>query len=412
VWNNFNYGKIDVGVNEDAVEKNSPVELSVNVGDIINAKAKSQTYGDYYRIWNTSGTYNSNWQKKQNGIKLEEYNTQSINVPVLEGDDYAVYVANLRKVVNVTFKNKFVGFPNFNGQIIVNNGAPENAPTAVYKVVEQNTITATAIYEYEFNENVGIKYTFDSWRDNSGANVGSSLTLTAAPNGNKTYTARMKGIPMFSNSNYRGLHSNYSPRNIGNPVKLTWNEHPNSHVTQYKIYRKVYGGKGFIEQEKLVATVNRGTTSWIDWGFFVGRSTTNITLYYDVRAYYSIEGTESSLEYINLKGDYPFKALTGKDTDNPGITEFAIDNFPNPFNPTTIVNYQLPYSGMVQIKVFDMLGKEVASLVNNIKDAGIYNVRFDGSSLASGTYLVHIQVNPSDATKAVYIETKKMILLK
>ena len=67
---------------------------------------------------------------------------------------------------------------------------------------------------------------------------------------------------------------------------------------------------------------------------------------------------------------------------------------------------------MVKIKVFNMLGKEVADLVNNIKDAGIYNVQFDGSNLASGTYPVHIQVNPSDITKAVYTETKKVVLLK
>jgi len=60
----------------------------------------------------------------------------------------------------------------------------------------------------------------------------------------------------------------------------------------------------------------------------------------------------------------------------------------------------MPYSGMVQIKVFDMLGKEVAALVNNKKDAGIYNVQFDAGSLASGTYLIHM---PSHLAKVVRI---------
>lgn len=161
----------------------------------------------------------------------------------------------------------------------------------------------------------------------------------------------------------------------------------------------------------MVANLNRGTTTWEDTKYVVGSSSTKIFLRYDVRAYYSIEGTMSTPEPIALNGNLLSKD-TGEKDNNMGITAFAIDNFPNPFNPTTTVNYQMPYGGLVKIKVFDMLGKEIAELVNSLKDSGSYNVKFDGGNLASGTYLVHIQVTLADVTKSGYVKTKKMILLK
>ncbi|MBU2505464.1 MAG: T9SS type A sorting domain-containing protein, partial [Bacteroidetes bacterium] len=66
---------------------------------------------------------------------------------------------------------------------------------------------------------------------------------------------------------------------------------------------------------------------------------------------------------------------------------------PNPFNPSTTIHYQLPASGHVILKVYDMLGREIAELVNVEKDSGIYTVDFDGSSLSSGTYIYSLKVN-------------------
>jgi photosystem II stability/assembly factor-like uncharacterized protein len=80
-------------------------------------------------------------------------------------------------------------------------------------------------------------------------------------------------------------------------------------------------------------------------------------------------------------------------------------NYPNPFNPSTTISYQLPETGNVNIKVYDVLGKEVATLVNNEQRAGSYKVDFNGSSLASGIYYYQIRAGK-------FVETKKMILLK
>jgi hypothetical protein len=80
-------------------------------------------------------------------------------------------------------------------------------------------------------------------------------------------------------------------------------------------------------------------------------------------------------------------------------------NYPNPFNPTTTIKYSIPKLSFVTLKVFDVLGNEVAVLVNEDKPVGKYEVEFDASNLSSGVYFYQIQAGD-------FIDTKKMILLK
>ncbi len=80
-------------------------------------------------------------------------------------------------------------------------------------------------------------------------------------------------------------------------------------------------------------------------------------------------------------------------------------NYPNPFNPSTIIKYQIPKPGLVTLKVYDVLGKEVANLVNEYQNSGRYNVNFDASRLASGVYIYQI-------VSKDYVSNKKMMLLK
>jgi len=80
-------------------------------------------------------------------------------------------------------------------------------------------------------------------------------------------------------------------------------------------------------------------------------------------------------------------------------------NFPNPFNPSTTIRYQIPQDGIVTLKIYDILGSEVATLVNEEKIAGKYEVNFNASVLASGVYIYKIQAGS-------FINSKKMILLK
>ena len=80
-------------------------------------------------------------------------------------------------------------------------------------------------------------------------------------------------------------------------------------------------------------------------------------------------------------------------------------NYPYPFNPSTAISCSLSKSGNVTLRIFNILGNEVATLVNEDKAAGQYKVEFDASNLSSGVYFYKIQTES-------FIETKKMILLK
>jgi len=92
--------------------------------------------------------------------------------------------------------------------------------------------------------------------------------------------------------------------------------------------------------------------------------------------------------------------------DDVGIKDFVLhQNFPNPFNPSTKIKYSIPQKSNVVIKVFDVLGNEMETLVNEEKEQGVHTVSFDASELSSGIYFYRIQAGS-------FIETKKMILIK
>ena len=80
-------------------------------------------------------------------------------------------------------------------------------------------------------------------------------------------------------------------------------------------------------------------------------------------------------------------------------------NYPNPFNPNTTIKYSIPNAGMVTLKVFDVLGKEVTTLVNEEKSAGSYSVNFNAANLPSGVYFYCLK-------SGGFVETKKLLLLK
>jgi Secretion system C-terminal sorting domain len=102
-----------------------------------------------------------------------------------------------------------------------------------------------------------------------------------------------------------------------------------------------------------------------------------------------------------ITGIYPYES-----NSNNQPNEFALNqNYPNPFNPSTRIQYQVSSISQVIVKVFDVLGNEVTTLVNEEKSAGIYEVEFNANELTSGIYFYKMQTGS-------FVETKKMILIK
>jgi hypothetical protein len=98
--------------------------------------------------------------------------------------------------------------------------------------------------------------------------------------------------------------------------------------------------------------------------------------------------------------------ITSNFDENISVNEYGLlQNYPNPFNPSTKITYSIPERGNVTLKVFDLLGGEIAELVNGEIEAGSYEINFDASSMTSGVYFYRIQARG-------FVQTRKMILLK
>jgi hypothetical protein len=103
-----------------------------------------------------------------------------------------------------------------------------------------------------------------------------------------------------------------------------------------------------------------------------------------------------------------YDELNVTDAQNEGSvpSEFKLEqNYPNPFNPSTTISWQSPVGSHQTLKVFDLLGSEVAILVDEEKPAGSYEISFDASDLPSGTYFYQLQIGN-------FVETKKMLIIK
>jgi len=134
----------------------------------------------------------------------------------------------------------------------------------------------------------------------------------------------------------------------------------------------------------------------------------------------SLEGMALAQSAVSLDANAVTKS-TLVTTAVGGVTtpqQYALSqNFPNPFNPSTQIQYSLENAGMVSLKFYDLLGKEVATLVNGNQEAGSYSVPFNTNkgnvTLSSGVYLYRLEVHQKDGGQAgSFVSTKKLILMK
>jgi subtilisin family serine protease len=184
-------------------------------------------------------------------------------------------------------------------------------------------------------------------------------------------------------------------------VRLKWRTHPCA--TSYKVYRKGWGTYEFVN----IGTVSQPDTTYIDmdvpWAPSIGEE--NPIHYYVTALSSSLESDSSNNVSANCAFCLePPKSHLSIEKEKP--TSYALlPNYPNPFNPVTQIKYALPEGIHVALKVYDILGREVAALVNGFEEAGYKEVNFDASALPSGMYFYRLSAGK-------FIQMKKMILIK
>jgi hypothetical protein len=164
------------------------------------------------------------------------------------------------------------------------------------------------------------------------------------------------------------------------------------------------------------ATANSILQLWISCGtndglLFISQRTHDYLEQHNVPHIYNLVDGAAHEWKVWKYGLYHFSQLIFKQTataveNEELVTTYDLaQNYPNPFNPVTNISYQLAKGGYVTLKVYNLLGHEIATLVNEYKPHGKYDIRFDASNLASGVYFYEMQAGS-------FSDTKKFILMK
>jgi hypothetical protein len=177
--------------------------------------------------------------------------------------------------------------------------------------------------------------------------------------------------------------------------------------------------EGIVELNWITATENnnqgfevqRNTGSeFVTIGFVQGHGTTTET-----QEYSYIDNNVSSgsytyrLKQVDYNGSFAFSDIVEVEVITPKA--YALyQNYPNPFNPSTMINFSLATDSRVTLKVFNVLGQEVATLLNKNMVAGLHEINFDASNINTGVYLYRIEASGIDGTN--FVDIKKMILTK
>ncbi|AFH48768.1 Hypothetical protein IALB_1057 [Ignavibacterium album JCM 16511] len=186
--------------------------------------------------------------------------------------------------------------------------------------------------------------------------------------------------------------SSFTATVTGNEVQLNWTT-----VTETN-------NKGFEVQRSVILSEERNLY-WESIGFVDGKGTSTEVNHYSYNDKSLMSGKYSyRLKQIDYDGS--FKYSNEIDVNIENLKTFSLEqNYPNPFNPSTKIRWQSPVSSWQTLKVYDILGNEVATLVDEYREAGIYEVEFNAENLSSGIYLYKLQ-------EGSLIDTKKMILMR
>lgn len=176
-------------------------------------------------------------------------------------------------------------------------------------------------------------------------------------------------------------------------VELSWRQNSEIDILRYRIYSKILPDSIAL----IDSTVNADTMKTVT-GLISGQN-----------YYFYITAVDSEMNESNFSVRVATQTLglptsIGEYNRNVIQTIKLFQNFPNPFNPTTNIGYAIGNKQFISLKVYDLLGRKIATLVNGEKPAGAYTVDFDASGLSSGIYFYQLQAGD-------FVETKKMILM-
>lgn len=289
----------------------------------------------------------------------------------------------------------------FNAGTVKIDDASESSGSAVYKYVGNN-LEIEAVDQ----TSSGIKYIWNTSGTNNSnwkrQELGSptQTVISYARNYNHTVLNDDNGATIKATMNDKpATPQNLSVTESGSEhPSLSWTANTESDLDKYNIYRK--GGYPFVDWTVIgTSTTNSYEDTDVTTTYSHGED-----FYYKVSAVDddNIESDHSSSVYIEARLEKGGLELLADDTPK----EYSLNaNYPNPFNPSTTISYQIPKKGFVTLEVYNSAGQSVEILVNKNQSAGRYNIEFNALTYPSGVYFYRIK-------SKYFNSTKKMILMK
>jgi len=390
IENRFGNGQTGGKVEVNSSQKDSPYTFNVhwlkNVR--LTAVENGRTHYGYKQIFR---------QWKRSVYNLSSDSTIDVYRSDYNTNETYTYTARFVDEYHAAFQNSFAGVGN--AGIIEVNSENCTLPHAAFPVAQDDSIFAEALPQL-YN---GIHYSFLRWQDNNTTNP-RTFELTDHTTYTAYYTGKPASVTITSCSGTPGTY-----------VTIQWQEHVNANVSQYQVWRKVKhtSQRGWWEGPDLLATLNRGTTSFTDTEYMFTDGYTDDLLQYDIRPYYSVEQSYAEPDFITIFAEQDLtKPLAGPDsTQQP--RRLAISAFPNPFNASLALTFQLSQDALVSLKIYSITGQEVVSLTHQNHPRGAYNYNWAaqderGLSVPSGLYLARLVLAPLHGGE---IETSTVRLL-
>ncbi len=235
---------------------------------------------------------------------------------------------------------------------------------------------------YMTNDNTAALFHFDEGSGTNTVNVPSGTDATL--NNGVAWEEDDSAVPVELTS--------FTANVNGNNVLLNWQTATEVNNYGFEIQRSAFSDQ---------------RSEWNTIGFVKGNGTSNSPKEYSFTDIVSQSGKYSyRLKQIDIDGSYKYSDIVEVNIGTPEKFELS-QNYPNPFNPSTTIEYSIPKNSVqnVQLKIYDVLGREVATLVNGKQEAGRYKVKFNANNLPSGIYFYTLRAGD-------FVATKKMILLK